>query len=64
MTRRQHHRGKKRPKSWHRGKTEARGWAKARELPYVGSDADPTTGAPTPLPNRNHPRRNGHGDSI
>jgi hypothetical protein len=47
VTRRQKHKGRKRPKHWHRGAGEARRWAALR-LPEVGSGADPTTGAPQP----------------
>jgi hypothetical protein len=43
VTRRQHHRGKKRLKGWHRGRGEARRWARS-VLPDVQSGADPTTG--------------------
>lgn len=48
MTRRQHFKGKKRMKSWHRGRSEARRWVRTL-LPDLGSGADPTEGAPTPL---------------
>lgn len=62
MSKRQHHRGKKRPKNWHRGKTEGRRWAR-NELPDLGTGADPTSGAPTPL-RRKHPGRAGRGDAL
>jgi hypothetical protein len=48
VTRRQHHRGKKRLKAWHRGRGEARRWARS-VLPDVGSGADPTAGQPGPV---------------
>lgn len=63
MSKRQHHRGKKRPKSWHRGKGEARHWDAQRDLPDLGTGADPTSGQPTPL-RRNQPGGRIHGDAI
>lgn len=62
MSRRQHHRGKKRPKHWHRGHNEARQW-KRTELPDLGTGADPTSGAPRPLRRKQSGGRV-HGDSI
>ena len=62
MARPQHHRGKKRLKKWHRGKGEAHRWEN-RQLPDVGSGADPTTGQPIRL-RRNQPGGRVHGDSI
>lgn len=52
--------GLKRRKNWHRGKGEARRWQRT-ELPDVGSGADPTTGAPTPLRRDGGPSKL-HGD--
>lgn len=48
MSKRQHHRGKKRPKSWHRGQGESRRWGRVA-LPDTGTHADPTAGTPIPL---------------
>lgn len=45
---RQHHKGKKRMKSWHRGQSEARLWARV-ELPDLGTGAEPTSGQPQPI---------------
>jgi hypothetical protein len=64
VTRRtQKHKGRKRPKHWHRGQSEARRW-QATQLPDVGSGADPTAGAPTPV-HRARPAGNTHrGDTL
>lgn len=61
---RQKGKGNKRKKSWHRGRGESRRFAKTmRQLPDVGSGADPTTGAPIPLRKDSGPSRL-HGDSL
>jgi len=62
VSRRQHHRGKKRLKGWHRGKGEARNWGRI-DLPDLGTGADPTSGEPAPL-RRNQPGGRIHGDAI
>lgn len=61
MSKRQHHRGKKRPKAWHRGRTEARQWQRHGDLPDLGTGADPTTGAPSP---RRRSGRQKPGDAL
>lgn len=48
MAKRQHHKGKKRPRSWHRGEVEARHW-RGLALPDLATGADPTAGEPTPV---------------
>lgn len=63
MGKRQHHKGKKRPKTWHRGRTEVARWRRVADLPDLGSGADPTSGAPTPL-RRQHPGRAARGDAL
>lgn len=60
MTRPQKGKKHKRRKSWHRGKSEARNWRRV-QLPELGSGADPTEGAPTPV--RNDGRRRLHYES-
>jgi hypothetical protein len=58
MSRRQHHRGKKRPRSWHRGKSEHARWQRfGQQLPELGTGADPTTAEPVRLRRKGRPDR-------
>jgi len=63
VTRRQHHRGKKRLKGWHRGRGEARRWA-ATDLPDLQTGADPTQGEPAPIHRSRRTGKQQHGEAC
>ncbi len=64
MSRSKRPRNRKRPKNWHRGQRED--WLHLHtQLPDVGSGADPTTGAPIPMPGPGSSRHRGlRGDAL
>jgi len=61
--RRQHHKGRKRLKSWHRGQVEATRWRRIL-LPDLGTGADPTAGAPRPIHQSRRTGKQQRGDAI